>query len=189
MRSRIVLVCAVVLCVACIVGSTVAYFTAEDTARNVITAGSLKISVIEQQEVNGELADYPEEPIIVVPGDDPSKIVTVKNEDKDAFIRLKYEITVTDKNGNVMDVPEGLISVNSTNDDWVTKNEDGWLYYNGIVKTGDITTPAFENVVFSAEMGNEYQEATAEVFVTAQAVQSANNGDNVLEAQGWPEEK
>jgi len=189
MRSRIVLACAIALCIACIVGTTVAYFTAEDTARNVITAGSLKISVIEQQDVNGELIDYPDEPIVVVPGDEPSKIVTVKNEDKDAYIRLKYEITVKDKEGNVMDVPEGLVTVKASNDAWVTVNEDGWFYYNAVVKTGEITAPAIENVVFSPEMGNEYQEATAEVIITAQAVQSDNNGESVTDAQGWPEEK
>ena len=36
-------------------------------------------------------------------------------------------------------------------------------------------------------MGNEYQNATATVDVLAQAVQTANNGESVMEAQGWPE--
>ena len=35
-------------------------------------------------------------------------------------------------------------------------------------------------------MGNEYQGAVATVTVQAQAVQTANNGDTVQDAKGWP---
>ena len=35
-------------------------------------------------------------------------------------------------------------------------------------------------------MGNEYQNASAHVKVTAYAVQSANNGDSPQAAKGWP---
>ena len=35
-------------------------------------------------------------------------------------------------------------------------------------------------------MGNEYQNAKAMIDITAIAVQSANNGETVLEATGWP---
>ncbi|MBR5516215.1 MAG: hypothetical protein IKU52_08440 [Clostridia bacterium] len=190
MRSkRIVLVSAIILCVACVVGYTVAYFTAEDKARNVITAGSLNIEVIEQQKNEvGELTDYPEEPIQVLPGANVSKIVTVKNLDADAFIRVKYNISVKDKDGNAIDFGD-LVKVTSTNSDWVTDSDDGWLYYKAIVKSGEITLPVIENVEFSTQMGNEYQGATAEIDIIAQAVQAANNGEDVLKAEGWPEEK
>jgi len=35
-------------------------------------------------------------------------------------------------------------------------------------------------------MDNDYQNATIEINVEAQAVQSANNGTSVLTATGWP---
>ena len=41
-------------------------------------------------------------------------------------------------------------------------------------------------VSFAADMGDEYQDAAATVDVFAQAVQTANNGDTVMTAQGWP---
>ena len=44
----------------------------------------------------------------------------------------------------------------------------------------------FTKVTFNAAMGNEYQNATATVDVAAQAVQTANNGSTVTDAQGWP---
>ena len=52
-----------------------------------------------------------------------------------------------------------------------------------------MTKPLFTEVVFDGpNMTNEYQNCTVEVIVTAQAVQSANNGEAVLTADGWPEE-
>ena len=35
-------------------------------------------------------------------------------------------------------------------------------------------------------MGNEYQNAAATVDISAQAVQTANNGTSALTASGWP---
>ena len=49
-----------------------------------------------------------------------------------------------------------------------------------------MTEPIFTAVTFKSDMGNEYQNATATVDIAAQAVQSANNGKNALEAAGWP---
>ena len=47
-------------------------------------------------------------------------------------------------------------------------------------------TCIFTAVTFKPDMGNEYQNATATVDVSAQAVQTANNGDTVMDAKGWP---
>lgn len=190
MKMKIILVCALVLCIGVSVLSTVAFFTAEDTARNVITAGSLDIEVIEEQKnEKGELTPYPKEAVQVLPGAKVSKIVTVKNNDAEAYIRIKLDITVKDAEGNTLDA-NGAVLTACSNEMWkVRETDDGWLYYNGAVKTGEITLPVIENVEFSPEMGDEFQGATAEINVKAQAVQTANNGTDVFSAQGWPEEK
>ena len=49
------------------------------------------------------------------------------------------------------------------------------------------TEPLFTKVSFDAKMGNEYMNATVEVYVLAQAVQSANNGSDPTQALGWSE--
>ncbi|MBQ4561692.1 MAG: hypothetical protein IJA55_05125 [Clostridia bacterium] len=190
MKMRIVLICALVLCIGVSVFSTVAFFTAEDTARNVITAGSLDIEVIEEQKNEaGEIVPYPEEAIQVLPGVTVSKIVSVKNKDADAYIRIKLEVAVKDAEGNALDVDGAVLTV-SSNEMWQAREEDdGWLYYNGSVKTGEITLPVIDGVEFLPEMGDEFQGAVAEINVIAQAVQTANNGEDVFKAQGWPEEK
>ncbi len=192
MRKRIVLVCALVLCIGISVLSTVAYFTAEDTARNVITAGSLDIEVIEEcKNEEGELVPYPDKPIQVLPGAQVSKIVSIKNNDAEAYVRIKLDVAVKDSEGNALDVDaDGAILTVCSNEMWLANEDnDGWLYYNGTVKSDEITLPVIDGVEFSTDMGDEFQGAVVEINVIAQAVQAANNGDNVFSAQGWPEEK
>lgn len=190
MKSRILLVCALVLCIGVSVLSTVAFFTAEDTARNVITAGSLDIDVVEEQKnEKGELIPYPDTSIQVLPGAKVSKIVSIKNNDAEAYVRVKVDIAVKDADGNAIDADGAIITV-SSNEMWKANEAgDGWLYYNGTVGTGEVTPSVIDGVEFLPDMGDEFQGATAEVNITAQAVQVANNGDNVFTAQGWPEKK
>lgn len=60
---------------------TLAYFTSENTAHNVITSGGVNIEVVEKtQGKDGVLVDFPKEGVRgVMPGSDVSKIVSVKN--------------------------------------------------------------------------------------------------------------
>ena len=78
-----------------------------------------------------------------------------------------------------------LVELNLNQNDWKL-GQDGYYYYNQALKPGEVTKPIFTAVTFNANMGNEYQKATASVDVSAQAVQTANNGSTVLEAAGWP---
>lgn len=69
--------------------------------------------------------------------------------------------------------------------DW-TQGEDGYFYYNKVLKPGEVTEPIFTNVAFSGTMDNAYQGAQVVVDVAAQAVQTAHNGSTVTDAKGWP---
>ena len=48
MKKKILLVAAVVMCLAIATAGTLAYFTSEDTAHNVITSGDVNIELVEQ---------------------------------------------------------------------------------------------------------------------------------------------
>ena len=77
----------------------------------------------------------------------------------------------------------GLVELTRSSADWTEK--DGYYYYTKALKPGEVTAPIFTAVTFNADMGNEYQNATATVDVFAQAVQTANNGATVMDAHGW----
>lgn len=190
MRKKKILVLALaIILVAIAATGTAAYFTAQKTARNVITTGGFDIEIVEKKlSEDGTLVEYPEEAIKVLPSKDPiSKIVTVQNNDSDAFIRCRYIITVKDENGEAVDYPvENIYVQSASSNDWLTKDADGWFYYNGIVRTGEATTPIIDEVVISENL-TTCQNCTIEIDVIAEGVQADNNGTDVLQAQGWVE--
>ena len=194
MKKKVFYIAIVIVCLCLITAGTVAYFTDEDRAHNVITTGAVTISVEEWRITeNGEMVPYPKDPVEVMPGCDVSKIVTVKNEDEASLVRVSYDIVVMDKDGNVMELSEEelnkYIVITPDLADWEVKAEfDGWYYYKNVLETGDTTAPLFEEVSFSAKMGNEFEEATFKVNVVAQAVQAKNNALSAIDAMGWPDE-
>lgn len=188
MRKKIFALAVVMICISILASTTLAYFTDVGTARNVITSGGINIDLVEQQLVGGTLVDYPDQPISAMPGKTVSKIVSVKNLDQPAWIRMRFEVTFFGADGKAMDVPadelEKLIIIAADEENWTYSN--GWWYCNGAVDPGESTAPLFESVEFAKTMGNAYQSSTVNIDVTAQAVQASNNGETVLEAAGWP---
>lgn len=191
MKKRILVVAALVICVAIAATGTLAYFTATGTARNVITSGGISIAIEEKTQSGDALVDFPKEGLTgIMPGTSASKIVKIKNiGTSEAWIRVKVESSITNADGELLpDTLRGGISVMEfrTLSGW-TKGADGYYYYNKPVAAGASTTELLREVSFAPEMGNEYQGCTAQLLISAQAVQTANNGETVTEAKGWPE--
>ena len=181
-KQRMILI-AVLLCCAAIIGSgTLAYFTAEETAYNVITTGTLSMDLVEET-TGGK--PWPEEGISgVMPGMEVDKIPYVVNDGGiDFWTRISVSMKVTGANGKALS--DEYISLNINNAHWTEK--DGYYYYNGVVKPGEETEPLFTKVTFDTDMHNAYMNARVEIDVNAQAVQSRNNGNSALEASGWAE--
>ena len=189
MKRRIAAVALIVVCLSILAYNSLAYFTAEDTAHNVITAGAVEISVKEWQQTEDGLVPYPKNtPITVMPGTGVSKIVTVKNHDAQSFIRAKLEVTVTDVNGEELPfkMDDEIILLAMNTKDWTQK--DGWWYYSSSVDPDTATQPLMTEVKFDGlNMTNEYQNCIVQIDGTAQAVQAANYADTALEAAGWPD--
>lgn len=80
------------ICLSVSAYGTIAFFTAENTAANVITAGNIKIDLQEKADSgDGNLTDF-KDVTGVMPGTEVSKIVQVENTgDKDAYIRIKVD--------------------------------------------------------------------------------------------------
>lgn len=190
MKKKLFAIAAIIVCVSLIAAGTLAYFTDEVTVHNVITSSGVDITVEEWQDVDGEWEPYPDEPMHVMPGVDVSKIVTVANEQAQAWIRARFDIEMFDAQDEKMDLTAAEIAAIieiEINEEYWTAGEDGWYYYNTSVGTGEVTEPLFETVHFSGpNMTNEYQNCTVDILVSAQGVQAANNGATVQEAAGWP---
>lgn len=181
MKRKLLILSALAICIAMLVTGTLAYFTAEGKAHNVITTGGVEIAV---QEWADEEKTKPFEDLTgIMPGMTVTKIAEIKNTGaSDAWVRVKVEKNIELKGEGTPDA--GLVELALNTAYWTEK--DGYYYYTKALKPGEVTAPVFTSVTFNATMGNEYQNATATVDVFAQAVQTANNGATVMDAQGWP---
>ncbi len=80
LKTKLLALSVVLILAALSVYGTLAYFTAQGTARNVITAGDVKIALEERMLTpDGEKTVPFEDQLGVMPGTDVSKIVTVTN--------------------------------------------------------------------------------------------------------------
>ena len=188
MRKKLLAVAMAVICLSIAAYGTVAYFTANGTATNVVTAGNVAIEIKETAiaEDGGDLVTY-EDVTGIVPGTEVSKIVQVENTgDNPAYVRIQVTKDITLAEGMSGETDTNLIQLDLNMDDWVEK--DGYYYYKYSISADEMTTPLFTSVSFHQEMGNLYQNCRASVTVQAQAVQAENNGSDVLKAAGWPQE-
>lgn len=184
MKKKIAILAVLAILVASVAVGSLAYYTHEDTVINTITSGGVTIRLVEQTLQGDALVDFPAGGISgVMPGSSVSKIVTVENQGSEAWVRILVETAVTDGEGG--ELPADVMSFD-IGADWHL-GADGYYYYTLPVAQGESTQPLFEHVTFSTDMGNEYQNCTVNITVSAQAVQTANNGAAYQDAQGWPE--
>ncbi len=186
--KRKLLACAVsLICLSLMTYGTLAFFTAEDTAHNVITSGGIDIELLEWAD-EAKTTPFPEGGIDgVMPGMEVTKIAEVQNTGSNAaYIRVKVEKDILLQEGAEGEADLSLVQLDFDQTHW-TLGEDGFYYYNEALEPGAVTAPLFTTVSFAAEMDNPYQNSTATVNVTAYATQTANNGDSALNAEGWPE--
>lgn len=185
MKKKIAVLAIVLSLLSISIMGTFAYFTDTAVAHNIITSGDLDIEIVETQLKDGEEVAYPEEPILVMPGETVSKIVRIHNHAGDAYIRARFETEIS-KDNVTLEEKEGMIQI-ATGVKWEKRGD--WYYYVDAVNGENSTEALFETVVFNGPLTtNEYQDSVLNVNVYAQAVQVANNGDSVFEAQGWPQE-
>ncbi len=165
---------------------TIAYFTAEDLAHNVITTGSIDIELYEWAD--GEKTEpFPEDGISgAMPDTEVTKIVEVKNTGNNAaYVRVKVAKSIELAVGGSGDVNPDLVGLNINSTYWTYQG--GYYYYNEPLEPGDTTAePLFTSVSFDKSMGNLYQSASVNIDVLAFATQVANNGSSALTANGWP---
>lgn len=209
MRKKLIIAALAALVVSLMAYGTLAYMTAETTAHNIITAGSVDIVLYDKSRPEGDdgqtpieqLPDFPAQGLRVMPGTEASKLVAVSKAQSsaDCWVRVKLTPTLTLADGTkramTADDPITLV-LNST--DWLA-GEDGWFYLQRPL-TGDepLSELLLSAVRFEPGMGNQYQGSTLSIDVSAQAVQSKNNdipqasaenpNPTVEDVGGWPQD-
>ena len=186
MRKKVIVIAVLAICLAIAAYGTVAYFTYEDTATNVIVAGNVRIALRQwQHNEAGEREAY-DGPLHILPGASVSKIVEVENTGNNpAWIRISVTKAIELAAGVTGQVDTELIRFTIDTQHWTER--DGFYYYQQPLQAGEVTAPLFTEVLFAENMGNQYQDSTAILTVVAQATQVAHNGETIWEAAGWPE--
>ena len=185
-RRQIAWIAAIVCCVAMAAAGSLAYFTAQETAYNVITTASLDMT-LHEETAGGK--PFPEDGVLnVLPDSRVDKIAYIENSGEAEFwCRMRIEKSIRAAEGVDAELNFDHIALDINSDAWTEK--DGYYYYNKPLKPGECTEPLFTQVRFGRELGNEYMNARLVIEVHAQAVQSRNNGTGALEAAGWPEDE
>ena len=195
MKKKILVLALAVVFVSLMALGSAAYFTVEGRATNIITTGTVSLSLDEHLE-EGKWTEIKDNDVTVawqlkdrvMPGMTVAKKPTLKNDGTQPFfLRAKVQVTVTN-GGEVL--PSSVVLLQQMSSGW-TELADGWLYYTP--EGSDAVAPGTEVVLFDGvklaeEAGNPYQNSTVTITVQAQAVQVKNNpGTDALTAQGWPE--
>lgn len=185
--KRIILVLAIItITLALGAFGTIAYFTAQGTASNVITAGNVTMKLHDETAAGDA---FPENGLSgIMPGDTVDKIVYIENTGDNAFYtRIKLKNSISPRDGLDSALSFEPIQLNIDTNNWQL-GANGWYYYQSAVEAGVQTPPLFTEVRFESGMGNDYMDANIQIEVIAQAVQQANNGTTVWQAAGWPME-
>lgn len=171
MKKKWTIATVLLLAVALLAVGTWAYFSAVGTADNVITMGSVKLALHDEDG-----AGQPFTTVSAMPGSVVNKVVYVENVGSGAFYtRVKITPEMVGADGEIipLDASERLLTLDLNDTDWIA-GEGGYYYYRGSVDPKTATSKLFNHVTFSKDMGNEYQNATVHIYVTAEAVQTAN---------------
>ena len=196
MKKKILVLALAVVFVSLMALGSAAYFTVEGRATNIITTGTVSLSLDEHLE-EGKWTEVKDNDVTVawqlkdrvMPGMTVAKKPTLKNDGTQPFfLRAKVEKSVVAADKETA-MPADVVLIEFP-EGWIEGN-DGWLYYTP--EGSDAVAPGAEVVLFDGvklaeEAGNPYQNSTVTITVQAQAVQVKNNpGTDALTAQGWPE--
>ena len=195
-KKALAMLLALVLLIAA-VGGTLAMFTREARATNVITTGTVDITLtetgsgtpIEDPDGNQTGLAFTN----IMPGTAVTKTPNIENTGTaDAYVRAIVAVTIKAADGvtelsTVLRSGAPVVTFNIDGGKWVTKSGEQYYYYNKVLTPGE-SVDLFNQVTFDPAMGNEYQGCTVTVSIQAQAVQAKNNeipvGGNILDV--WP---
>ena len=197
MRKKLLGVSLIIILLSLAAYGTWAYFAGEARTTNVITTGTIDITLVETTtDAEGNQVEFPTTGISgVMPSATISKVVSVTNEAADAWVRIRLEERIVSREGGALPLVLGdgtpAYTLNFTDTDSWHHGADGHRYYTMPVGYRETTEVLFDGVTFSPKLGNDYQGCTVYIDVIAEAVQFANNplpdSGRLEDIPGWPE--
>ncbi len=200
MSKKIIAVsAAIILAAIAIVGGTLAWFTASDTATNVLTTGNISITLTET-DISGDEAPVTVEGLTIgdiMPGDTIHKDPTITNTSgtEAAYIRAQFTVTQTSPTGTgapeLTDLVIAQIKAEIDGTIWL-EGDDGWYYLKAALPaTGANSVKLFSEIEFpGATFKDEYQNAAFSIVIGAQATQVENQtaptNPATYKSLGWP---
>lgn len=179
-KKLLTMVLALVLIGAVGVGATLAYFTDNDSATNVVTMGHVNIELTEEEWTYGE-----EGITGVTPGQEIAKdpTITLVGDSLDAYVRIKLEVTGFEGLNNAAAYKEDVLKELVLGEGW-TKVGDYYYYAEKLTKESASTTALFETVTIPVEWTNDVANATFNILVSAEAIQADNLADDFFAEDG-----
>ena len=168
-------------------GTTASYIVRNIEVNHIISFGSLKIKVHETtlNKEGKEVTVKKNQKINITSSAIQNRIIKIENIGvQPLYTRFKLLVEGKDKNKKVFDATK-YVSFFSDNDDWIYEN--GWFYYKNILTPTKTTSNAVIKIIFDVNnITIDYPKSEYLFKVDIQCVQSKNNADTVLKAQGWP---
>ena len=125
MKRKILILSVLAILVAILAANTLAYFTADTKAHNVITTGDVAIRLNEWAD-EARTKEF-ESPVGVMPGTEVTKIVEVENVGTgSAWVRVELTVEVWSSDKKQLPLEHVTLDINET--DWT--DQDGYYYYN-----------------------------------------------------------
>ena len=147
MKKKKSLFAIIVVLLILVVGATIAYFNSSTSFNNQFNIGDYNVVV---REIFTSPSNW-------APGDTTEKKIFAKNEGTvDAAVRIKYEETWTDSNGDeITTIPNDAVILNfTTPSNWTKNDTDGYYYYNYYLKSGEETTSFIDSVTLNSDLNN-----------------------------------
>ena len=178
-KDKLILKITIFIILFCSLSITYAYYVAVEDTNSIITFGNVKLKLIEKELKNGTYIDIDDNDSIDITNITKlDRMVKVKNVGSNPFyLRLKIDFNSTSNtNDAVIILP---------NENW--KYENGYYYYENIVYPNEETNELMNEIAFNKQKILEnYNGNKFYLKITAQAVQSEHNMNDVMEVTNWP---
>lgn len=182
-KSTIAILTICVIISSLLIGNILGSKSSRIQTDNILSSGKITARIV---NVLSDGSDMPELIAGIKANTSVDNIVYAKNTCLyPEYIRIK--VTPVVNSDSYSDLTTTPISFSFNEEYWTYK--DGYYYYNNILLPGENTANLYDSIIFGEEIDYRYSNATFQVNLELDAVQSSNNSESALTATGWNDDK